>query len=324
MPYFNYQKTCLDFLKDLPQRTKEVVSRRFGLETGKRETLEAIGKDLGVTRERVRQIEEDGFSRIKPKLGQNQKVFQYFIERIKSFGGLKKETLLLENLGEKQSQAQVCFLLTLSPDFKRAGETDELYPFWTLNQNSLALAKKVISSFYQELKKTNHPLTINDFTSPSALNKTALVSCLEVSKIIQKGPEGLFGLKSWPEINPRGVKDKAFLVFKKEKNPLHFNKVAELIGEVLPQTVHNELIRDDRFVLVGRGMYALREWGYEPGYIKDVISKILKEANGPLAKEEVLKKVLEQRLVKENTVLLNLSNKKYFLRDSQGYTVKKA
>jgi hypothetical protein len=61
----------------------------------------------------------------------------------------------------------------------------------------------------------------------------------------------------------------------------------------------------------------LREWGYEPGQVKDVIIKILKE-NGPLTKKEILERVLKQRLVKENTILLNLNNKKYFLKDSQG------
>jgi hypothetical protein len=93
--------------------------------------------------------------------------------------------------------------------------------------------------------------------------------------------------------------------------------VARLIEGALVQTVHNELIKDSRFVLVGRGVYALKEWGYEPGQVKDIITKILRE-NGPLTQGEILERVSKQRLVKENTILLNLSNKKNFLRDSQG------
>jgi len=141
---------------------------------------------------------------------------------------------------------------------------------------------------------------------------------LEISKKIQKNSEGFFGLKEWPEINPKGVKDKAFLVFKKEQKPLHFAQVAQLIDSALPQTVHNELIKDPRFILVGRGIYALREWGYEPGMVKDVILNILKQAKNPLSKEEILQKTLKQRLVKQNTVFLNLSNRKYFLRTGDG------
>ena len=121
------------------------------------------------------------------------------------------------------------------------------------------------------------------------------------------------------------MKDKAYLVFKKENKPLHFTEVASLIDSALPQTVHNELIKDSRFVLVGRGIYALKEWGYERGYVKDVIFKVLKSAQKPLDREEILEKVLEQRIVKKNTVLLNLSNKNYFLRTSEGnYTIKEA
>ena len=35
----NYQKTCENYLKDLPQRTTDIIERRFGLKTGERETL---------------------------------------------------------------------------------------------------------------------------------------------------------------------------------------------------------------------------------------------------------------------------------------------
>lgn len=324
---FNYAKICQNLIKDLSSRTKEIISRRFGLKTGQKETLEAIGKDYGITRERVRQIEEDGFLRVEPKIGQFQKTFQYFTDQLKNFGDLKKEDILLQELGGSRFQPQIYFLLTLGPNFEKVGESDEFYSLWTLNRNSLALAKKVIDSFYNQLKKINRPLSLKDYNPPTTLtppNRQVLLTYLEISKKVPKGPEGLFGLKDWPEINPRGVKDKAYLVFKKEKRPLHFGQVAELIDTALPQTVHNELIRDERFVLVGRGVYALREWGYEPGQVKDIIFKILKKAGKPLTKEEILKKVLEQRLVKENTVLLNLSNKKYFLKASQGYIVRKA
>jgi len=108
------------------------------------------------------------------------------------------------------------------------------------------------------------------------------------------------------------------LVFKKVGNPLHFREVTNLIENAHLQTVHNEIIKDSRFVLVGRGIYALSEWGYYPGQVKEVILKILKESEKPLKKEEILEKVLSQRLVKENTILLNLSDKKYFLKDSLG------
>ena len=126
---------------------------------------------------------------------------------------------------------------------------------------------------------------------------------------------------------------RVYQTLKKENNPLHFTKIAELSNQlpgeffgarkVLPQTVHNELIRDNRFVLVGRGIYGLTEWGYVSGTVREVIAKILKDFQNPTTKEKILAEVQKQRLVKQNTVFLNLANKNYFLKNAQGkYTLR--
>jgi len=328
---FNYSKICSNLLKDLPERQKVVLSRRFGLNLSsappvggwrngeRRETLEFIGKYYGITRERVRQIEREGFLRLKPKTKHHQEAFQYFTNYFKIKGGLKKEDILLEQLGDKKEKNQIYFLLTLGEGFERFAETGDFYPLWATNKNSLVLAQKIIDSSSNLLSKTEKLLTLKDLNRLHSLSQPVLTSYLEISKEIKKNSEDLFGLKDWPEINPRGIKDKAYLVFKKEKNPLHFTEVANLIESTLPQTVHNELIKDYRFVLVGRGIYALKEWGYEEGCVKDIILKVLKENKKFLTKEEILEKVLKQRLVKENTILLNLSNKKYFSKTPEGF-----
>ncbi|KPJ73532.1 hypothetical protein AMJ48_01075 [Parcubacteria bacterium DG_74_1] len=311
----NYQKICQELLNDLPQKQKEILLRRFGLKGSEKETLEGIGKDFGITRERVRQIEEDGFLKIKPKIIVYQNVFQYFKQYFKNCGGLKKEEILLKELGGKRYQPQVYFLLTVSDDFERFSESVDLYSFWSIDRKPLDSLKNIIGNIYRKFKKAGKPLGLKGLASFS--NFKFLPSYLEISKKFLKNSEGLYGLKGWPEINPRGIKDKAYLVFKKIGKPLHFNEVAKSIEGALVQTVHNELIKDPRFVLVGRGIYALKEWGYEPGQVRDVIAKTLRE-NGPLTQGEIIKRVSRQRMVKENTILLNLNNKKNFLRDSQG------
>ena len=332
---FNYSKICSDLISDLKEREKEVISRRFGLNGLKKETLESIGQDFGVSRERVRQIQKVAMEKIKPKLSQYQKVFQSFLEYFKKFGNLRKEENVLAELGKGKFQGEVYFLLTLQkpsgkdetksqrPHFQRLGENNDFYSFWLIDKDSLKPAKETINFLFQKLQKLGKPLTKKELSSFLPLEETVwdkrfISSILEISKKIQKNPEGLYGLKDWPEINPRGIKDKAYLVFKKIGKPLHFTDIAKLIEGSHLQTVHNELIKDSRFVLVGRGIYALSEWGYTPGEVKEVIFKILNESQKPLKKEEILEKVLSQRLVKENTILLNLSNKKYFSRDSQG------
>jgi len=332
----DYIRICSSVLKDLPPRTNDVIERRFGLKKGKKETLESIGENYGITRERVRQIEEEGFSKIQLK--GIEKVFKYFGNKIESLGGLKKEDVLLSFLGKGKYQNQVLFLLTLANGLEKHSENNDFYCFWTKDEKAIDSAKKVINLTLNKLKKDKITYTLDElFNAQKAslskirkMNKDIFQSYIEVSKNIQENGDNQIGLNKWVEINPKGVKDKAYLILKKQEKPLHFRKVADLIGDsscfkknkVHAATVHNELIKDSRFVLVGRGLYALVEWGYEPGNVKDVIIKVLKNSK-PLSKDEIAEKVLEQRVVKRNTIFLNLQDKNCFLKNSQGKYINK-
>ncbi len=321
----NIKQICSDLLKDLPQKQREVIVRRFGLAGKKMETLEAIGKDFQVSRERVRQIEENALAALRQQIDKYARLFSYFKKTLEKRGGLAKEEDLLEELGGKDLQNEVYLMLHLDKNFQRIKETNDLYACWTIDKKACQKARQVIQSLYNRFKKIKRPLALKEIMQFESLKPQVFVSYLALSKKIQKNNENLWGLREWPEINPRRIKDKAYLVLKRCQAPLHFTKVAGLIDSALPQTVHNELIKDDRFVLVGRGTYALREWGYREGVIKDILYNILKEAGQPLKREEILRKALEQRLVKENTVFLNLSNKKHFSRTSDDrYTIKEA
>jgi hypothetical protein len=103
---------------------------------------------------------------------------------------------------------------------------------------------------------------------------------LSMSKHICKNPLGEWGKATSPNIHTRGVKDYAYLVMRRHGSPMHFREVAAGINKTFGKkthiaTCHNELIKDDRFVLVGRGVYALKEWGYKTGVVRDVIADIL-------------------------------------------------
>ncbi len=321
MKNFDYRYICSDLLNSLTSKQKEIIIRRFGLRKAKKETLEVIGKDFSICRERVRQVQSASLEKISSKAEKYNEVFQAFVKYLKTFGGLRKEDFLLEELGKSGNENEVSFLLALKQPFKRINESNDFYSFWTIDKDSFDSAKKTINSLHSQLKKTKEPLTIKKLKAN--LKGKSLISALDISKKIEKNDQGLYGLSSWPEINPRGIKDRAYLVFKKTKKPLHFREVTELIENAHIQTVHNELIKDSRFVLVGRGTYALSEWGYSSGQVKDVISSILKQAQKALTKEEILEQVLKQRMVKQNTVLLNLNNKTRFVKDPKGrYKIK--
>src|SRR3989338_9404205 len=328
----NYKQVYQKFTKGISPKTKDIFDRRFGVKSGELETLEAIGKTLGITRERVRQIEEAGFNFVK----KNNKealdgIFVQFANYFKNQGGFKKEEKVLEELGGRNQKPYVLFLLTLGEQFSKVCEKKDYNYFWSNLPNAQETVKGTLNSLVSQMKKIGKPISQKHFyaqvASTQGLSEVAALSYLEISKKIRFNNDAELGLIEWPEIKPRGVKDRAFLIFKKHGKPLHFTRVASLIDEssynlpnkkTYPQTVHNELIKDSRFVLVGRGTYALQEWGYNPGTIKDVIVKVLGEKKESLDKDVIIKEVLLQRMVAKNTVLMNLNNKKYFQKDEAG------
>lgn len=329
---FNYSQLVDKAVRELPnQRTSEIISLRYGLKNGQRETLESIGQKYGITRERVRQVEEAAFSDLrKPdKLSLFKPAFQLIDNFLNQEGRLAREERILDSLTGQEDphpeRGALFFVLTLGKPYQRFVESDKFFSFWANSTDAFNKAQGVINKLVKDLKEKKEVVSL-DYISKRikemgfSLPQRVLVSYLDTTKQINQNCFNQFGLVKWPEINPRGVKDKAYIVFKKQNQPLHFKRVAELINQTnlgnnlsQAQTVHNELIKDDRFILVGRGTYALSEWGYQPGTVKDVIIQTIKE-NGPLTKEEILNKVLESRLVKKNTVLINLQNKNYFAK----------
>ena len=307
-----------DLIKDLKEKEKIVISRRFGFGGKERETLERIGKDFGVSRERIRQIQEVAINKVKNKIKDNKEVgeiFKRIVNYLEKFGGARKEATLLEELAPKEKN-ELFFLMHLSSEFKRFPEEKEFWSFWVKEEKIGNKVKEVINKAISLLRQSKKPLSFEEFNL--SLAKEIIESYFEISKNIGKTKSGLFGLMIWPEVNPKRIKDKAYLVLKEIGQPLHFKKIAELIPGANVHTVHNELIKDPRFVLIGRGIYALAEWGYIPGQVKDIIFKILKEEGRPLTKEEIIEKVLKQRVVKKTTILMNLNNSKHFIRDEAG------
>lgn len=324
------------FISGLKDRTRDIVVQRFGLdESARKKTLEAIGSQYGVTRERVRQITNFALDSIKenPSFDSSNDVFVELKDIIHKKGKIISEKDILGHLAADPAAANhIYFLLVLGDDFIKMKEDDDFHHRWTINRETAdkvhAALRKLHLDINEEdlipekdviasMKKYGEEIageTVSDEIARSWLN---------ISKVITSNALGEWGHSYSPNIRPRGMKDLAFLVFRKEGSPMHFLEVAKKIvfyfaRDAHPATVHNELIKDDRFVLVGRGIYALKEWGYKFGTVRDVIMYIIKSEKNPVAKEDIIKRVLKERYVKENTILVNLQNRKYFKRNKGG------
>jgi hypothetical protein len=323
----------------LQDRTRDVIMNRFGLTAdAERKTLEEIGKKYNITRERVRQIEDAALILIKKSsvFKAEQAVFDELKQLIHSLGSIVAEhEFLLHISKDKNTQNHINFYLTLGDFFKKHREDDHFKSRWSvddemaekvheslrklytsLNDEDLILETEMIKKFFDQMKDI----------AEQYRNDEIARRWLSMSKTISKNPLGEWGKTSSPNVRTRGVKDYAFLVMRKHGSPMHFKEVADAISKTFGRkthyaTCHNELIKDSRFVLVGRGLYALAEWGYKTGIAREVIRDILKR-EGPLSKDSVVEKVMKERYFKKNTILVNLVNPKYFKKNKNGlYTL---
>jgi len=326
----------------LSDRNATMLAARFGLsENGSRETLESIGRTYSITRERVRQIEEASYHKIRNSA--QYELLMPSLERVNEFissrGGVVAEEQLLSELVTEAQRPHLSLLLAISNDLEKIKESDAYRTAWALSRTHAETAKTVLSSLVDYIKEAGAPVSNEKLFAVAqesagdtlAMTPETFEAILSISKVVKKSPFGRWGLASWPQVSPRGVRDKAYLVFEREERPLHFRDIAGLIDEAPfeqksnrgthPQTVHNELIKDERFVLVGRGTYALAKWGYTPGTVKDVIMNVLQTEGNALHRDEIIDRVLKQRMVQKNTVLLNLQNKKHFKKTGDNYFI---
>ncbi len=336
---FKPKQITKKLLSSLQDRAYDIISNRYGLsDDAQSKTLEAIGKKYGITRERVRQIENAALTAIRKSdaFKQEHHVFKELEVIMETLGFLIEEDELLAHIAkDKATRNHIHFYLVLGDSFKKLKEDDHFKARWTISESISNVVHDAIHIIYKnlddkELLQEDDLVVrfLNEIKDVAAQYKNEEVArrWLNVSKKIAKNPLGEWGPSSSQNIKTRGIKDYAFLMMRKHGSPMHFREVAKAICDTFGKkthvaTCHNELIKDDRFVLVGRGYYALKEWGYKPGVVRDVIREILKK-EGPMTKDEVVEKVLKERFLKKNTILVNLQNPSHFLKLDDGrYTV---
>jgi len=328
------EKVTKKFLSVLPERSYDVIVRRYGLtENGERVTLESIGRDYGITRERVRQIENNALKNIRKSgvFSTEKPVFDQLKELVDSLGGIISEEDLLNYLdGDDTTKNHIHFLLVLGDPFFKEKEDNKYRARWYTDAQNAQIVHETLEKLVNEISENDlypEEEMVSIFMDKAGnlhakIDKEIIMRWLRISKLVDKNHFNEWGLANSNNVNAKGIRDYAYLSIRQHGSPMHFREVAKSIENTFGKkahvaTCHNELIKDPRFVLVGRGLYALSEWGYASGVVRDVIMNILKK-EGPLTKEEIIDKVLRERYIKENTVVVNLQNPKHFKRDKVG------
>ncbi len=311
------------------EREREIISRRFGL-YDRKETLEQIGELLGITRERVRQLEKVALIRLKAAAASNDlpkiDVFQNtVVEDLTAHGHVARISELAGRIAKDASkieQSRVLFLCELAPELSVIEENDHYYANAGVKKvNDKKQVTDQVAAIITAVKQIGKPTDIESIAKAVNNSDTAHVAALaSVSKNLAH-LNGRWGLTKWPMVNPKNIRDKIYVILHENGSHMHFNEIAAAIRDsefkrkdVTTQAIHNELIKDKRFVLIGRGIYALQEWGYKKGTVADMITEVLDDAGEPLHRDEIVKRVLKKRHVKETTILLNLQGKPQFKR----------
>ena len=331
---FSPKQVTKDLLADLPERSRKVLADRFGLSSkGEERTLDAIGKEYGITRERVRQIESHGLSTIRESEAYevHAESLQGLKKALESLGAVVAEEHFLEEAADGSAERRhVAFLLTVGHHFKNRREDNNFRTRWHTEENTADAIERALTKLYGAIeanKLTPEEEFLEMFSKflkeESVKNRQpeVLMRWLKISKRLGKNPLGEWGRTESPHVRIKNTRDFAYLTLKRHGSPMHFKEVAQAIKKLFgrtvhPATTHNELIKDGRFVLVGRGLYALKEWGYNPGVVRDVIKGIL-EREGALTREEIIERVKRERYVKDATITVNLQSSA-FSRSSDG------
>ncbi len=322
-------------LRLLSPKERMVIERRYNLDHTHKATLEEIGKHFKVTRERIRQIEKSALQKLRRNVFTTplSSLFTLATEVIIEHGGVMKQDLFYNELIRRimnSGSADVDSLslaFELDPAYVVVGNTIKLHPYIRLQHISDDAITEVCATATRLLEEKSDVSPKNEFVrevfnlhqAKANVSPAFIESSLHLDKNIKVLPEG-FGLYSWRHIHPRTLRDKIFFILREARKPMHFVDIANKIIEmrfdtkhVNLQAVHNELIRCSDFVLIGRGIYALKEWGYQSGTVMDVIESILRQY-GEMEQEEIVKSVLERRQVKRITILLALKNSDTFVR----------
>lgn len=338
---FSPRTVTKDLLAVLPDRSRAVIVGRYGLDkSGETKTLEAIGAQYGITRERVRQIENHALAAIRSSdaYKEYQNALSDLANAIQDLGGVATEDEILAKVPKSRTdQPHVHFLLVVGDPFVHHKEDNQFNRRWFVDSDASQKVHAALETLHDAIDPDNlipEEEFYTRFTSCLAASgmkksqpKEVLDRWLQLSKKVGRNPLGEWGKADSPHVRVKSMRDLAYLTLKRHGSPMHFTEVAAGIQKLFkkkahPATCHNELIKDSRFVLVGRGLYALKEWGYKPGVVRDVIANILEKEGKALTKEEIVERVKRERYVKDATIAVNLQDP-IFKRTQEGkYTLR--
>lgn len=325
-----------DILQYCKPKEQLVLFRKFGLTTGKETPLQKIGELYGLTRERVRQIENQGLMRFRRLIIGNEKYLKVIEEAKKILDAngwfLIEDDFIakLLNKGIGKFNAQELKMIIVSDfDIYYLKRNKRLWKWFYIDSHFEDLLTEIAIHVVGYFEKKGQAEDLYEFVDKLKSKFTReyedvhyLQNNLFYTNFFKsiKGTAtfyGKVGLDTFTEVNPKTIKQKVLYILRRINKPLHYQEMATKVMEWFPEkpvkvnTVHNELVKNnDIFVNMGLGIYGLKEWGFQGGSVKEIIERVLNKFDRPMTIKEIQKEVLKEKMISPNTIVLTLQKYK--------------
>lgn len=202
---------------------------------------------MKVTRERVRQIEANALKQLqKCRKPENfDLVLEDAIEIMKNHGNLSLGNVIAEKLSYNLTQIdenKLMLILSCSPNLVFNKATLGNHSFWSLkdkiDKKQINQVGRFVVGQLREIKKSINIKGVKKIIDASEFagifegkdSEKKLTMFLLINKDLKRSLLGEWGLKNWRSVSERGNKEKAYLVLRKKKKPLHFRKITDHIN----------------------------------------------------------------------------------------------
>lgn len=311
------------------ERDREILSRRWGFWDGEKTTLEELGANFALTRERVRQIQAKAELTVRG-IYQIDSVQDWFIKtrqkQIEAYlaenhGAAKLEEVLPDD--ESENDLALKFISTVfgihpacaATSFPTSGKLEfasqELISkFLTIEENlkQILISKGKPADFakaYSDLQRYD-PSVEREFAK----------RVIELSEVVGFDSAGHVCLRSWDCFNPQYITEMAAKALLEIGQPAHYTHIVDKMNVLFPtrapfnlHSVHGRIIQaDSKFVCVRPGVYALKNWGLaRPPFIKDFLVQSISSRGGTAIVDELAAEGRTRYGFKDTSVRMTLS-----------------
>jgi len=322
-------------------RPKKIIQARYGLQNGGKETLEEVGHWFGITRERVRQIQEKTLKKMQHPSTKGRSLIISLVSDTLQKNGLvisdEEADILIPKTFNNTKYDGSSFLDLLSDlGWVQRNKVGDIGFYCPKGIKPIDITK-LMDDTHTCIKTSSALLSINQisdylrgqqekYKQYDNLDNLILRICKIDPRIEEKLPNkfGLYlfhpGTKDWCQQITEILKESDF--------PLHFTEISDKLNDKLAlvgdkridvRRVHSILIESPEFSHTGvKGTYGLTEWGFRKETTTELVEECIKKAGFPLHWNQIYNYVSKYKDTKPANITAILHSQNKFIKIGRG------